>query len=328
MLRFFRSPKASVIAVILLLGVGTWIHALSNAGPSADIKHGMPLFLLLNGFLAGASGLQAWCGLLLTLLVAALQIYINRLNTTDRISCLPPLCYILLTGGVPGIHVLHPVMWASFFLTIALILLLSSFRSNHLSYAYFTAPIYVAIAVFFYRYAYMYMLVIWICLFFFRPGYWREWVFSLLGFLFPFFWYFGWCYLMYNRPAMLFDMFAQMFSFSHTMPQWEPSIYFFFIFTVLLSLVSIGYLLRSIGSRKIIVRNDYYALLIVTAVLLLTTVIVPDTLPFAWYLIAFPLSFFISYYLAHVRSVRWGKIVLGLLMAASGFSQLIFYVKF
>jgi hypothetical protein len=304
-----------------------WIHALSDTDLPANVRHGMPLFLLLNGLLAGISGLQVWCGLLLTLSVAMMHIYVNRLNLTNKISYLPALCYLLLTGGVPAIHVLNPAIPATFFLNIALIRLMISFRNEQLSYAYFTAPVYIAIATFFHCYAYVFMPVVWLCLFFFRPGYWREWVFSLLGFLFPFFWYLGWCLLRYDSPAKLFDLFAQMFSFPQVMPQWNFFTCFFLFFAALLTLFSLIYLLRSVGIRKIIVRNSYYTILFIAALVLLMTVIVPEVLPFAWYLISFPFSLFIAYYLANVRSVRWGNIVLGLLMIAVGLSQVMYYVK-
>jgi hypothetical protein len=227
MLRFFRSSKASVIPVVLLIGAGTWIHALSDTDLPANVRHGMPLFLLLNDLLAGIPGLQAWCGLLLTFAVAMLHLYVNRLNLTDKISCLPTLCYLLLTGGVTAIHVFNPAIPATFFLSIAFIQLMISFRSEQLSYAYFTAPVYVAIATFFHCYAYFFMPVVWLCLLFFRPYHWREWVFSLLGFLFPFFWYFGWCYLRYDNLAKWVELLTQMFSFPYVVPQWEFSIYFF-----------------------------------------------------------------------------------------------------
>jgi hypothetical protein len=325
MLRFFRSSHTAVILVIFLLGGLTWLHTLLYAGYQTENRHGMFLFKAMSEALVAVPRFTVWCGLLLTLIVAVLQIYVNRLNLIDKISYLPALCYILLTGGIPAIHLFNPAVIATIFLIIAFTQLMVSFRSEQLSYAYFTAPMCVALAAFFYQYAYIFMLVVWFCLLLFRPGYWREWFFSLIGFLFPFIWLFAWFYVVNDNYTQVFDMFEEMFSFQNINPNLDVTTIIFLIFNTLITILAVGYLLRYIGTRKIIVRNSYYTLLMITVLIILTTFIVPDILPFAWYLVAFPLSFFLSYYLANIRSLRLGNIVLWLLIASVGLAQFVFY---
>ncbi|GHT22057.1 hypothetical protein FACS189430_03270 [Bacteroidia bacterium] len=325
MLSFFRSSHTPVILMVFLLGGLTWICALLNPELQMAAKHEMVLASVVNSFFATAPQLSVCCGLLLTLGIAVLQIYFNRLNHIDKASYLPALCYVLLIGGVPAIHQCNPAIIAAILLIIAVMQLMVSFQSEQLSYAYFSAPLCISLAVFFYQYAYIFMLVVWLCILFFRPVYWREWIFSILGFIFPFVWWFGWLFLSDGDYAQIFAMSEAMFVFPHIVPDFDAATILFLLFNGVLILISLGYLLRNIGAKKIIVRNSYYTLLLIAVSMFVMTVIVPDILPFAWYLMAFPLSFFLSYFLANVRSFRLGNIVLWSLILMIGIAQSIFY---
>jgi hypothetical protein len=285
----------------------------------------MWLSRVVNTIFATAPRFSVWCGLLLTLAIAVLQIYVNRLNQIDKVSYLPALCYVLFIGGVPAIHLFNPAIIAAILLIIAFTQLMVSFQREQLSYAYFTAPLCIALAVFFYQYAYIFMVVVWLCILFFRPVHWREWIFSLLGFIFPFVWWFSWLFLSDSDYTQVFAMFKDMFSFPHIALDLDRSTLLFFLFNIAIMIISIGHLLRFIGTKKIIVRNSYYTLLIITALILILTLIVPDTLPFVWYLMAFPLSFFLSCFLTNVRSFRFGNIVLWSLFLMVGIAQSIVF---
>ncbi|MDR0815536.1 MAG: hypothetical protein LBN37_07295 [Bacteroidales bacterium] len=327
MLNFFRSSRTLVILMVFLLGGLTWICALLHPGLQMEPKHEMVFARAVNTLFAAAPQLSVWCGVLLTLGIAVLHIYVNRLNQIDKVSYLPALCYVLLIGGVPAIHQFNPAIIAAILLIIAFTQLMVSFQSEQLSYAYFTAPLCISLAVFFYQYAYIFMLVVWLCILFFRPVYWREWVFSILGFIFPFVWWLSGLFLSDSDYTQVFAMFKDMLTFPSVVPDLDAATVLFFFFDIVLIIISIGYLLRYIGAKKIIVRNSYYTLLMIAASLFIMTLVVPDILPFAWYLMAFPLSFFLSYFLANVRSFRLGNIVLWSLILTIGIAQSIFYLS-
>ncbi|MDR3093731.1 MAG: hypothetical protein LBU62_03685 [Bacteroidales bacterium] len=313
---------------VILMGGLAWLCALLNPGLQMNPTHEMMFAHAVNSFFATAPQLSVWCGLLLTLGIALLQIYLNRLNQIDKNSFLPALCYVLLIGGVPAIHQFNSAIIATILLIMAFTQLMASFKSKQLSYAYFSAPLYISFAVFFYQYAYIFMLVVWLYILFFRPGYWREWIFSILGFIFPFVWWFGWLFLSDGNYTQVFAIFEEMLSFPHIVPDFDASTRLFFLFNGVLMIISVGYMLRYIGAKKTIVRNSYYALLLIGASIFGMTIIVPDILPFAWYLMAFPLSFFLSHFLANTRSFRLGNIVLLSLILMIGIVQSLFYSAF
>jgi hypothetical protein len=322
-LRFFRSSRTAGLVIIILLGGLLWLHAFLNAGQDVENRHGMFGFQIIAGWLEHQPQPAVWCGFLLTMAVAMTLIVVNSLNLIDKISHIPALCYVLLIGGVPAVHQFNPAIFAVIFLILAFIQLILSFRSERLSYMYFSAPAFIAVATFFYQYAYLFMPVVWCCLLLFRPGYWREWVFSILGFFFPFLWLFGWYYLVEDDYTRIFSVFEAMFSIQGLTTQPAPSTILFFGLNTLLGIFGCGYLLRHIGSRKIIVRDGYYLLILITIITLIMTVVIPDIFPFSWYLLAFPLSFCLSYYLTYIRSVRRGNIFLLFLFISVGAAQFI-----
>lgn len=283
------------------------------------------MFRMLDGWLAGIPELQMWSGLIFFLLAAFLLIFVNnRLHLIDKISYLPALSYVLLIGGVPEIHLLNPVVIATILLIASFIILSGSFESEQLSYSYFFVPVLISTAMFFCQYMYVYMLAVWITIVLWRPGYWREWIFSILGFSLPLFFAFSWFYLVDDDCTRIGDLFGEIFSIQQVAPSFSiPSIVFFGL-GIMAVIVTFGHMLRYLGSKKIIVRNRYHVLFLFALITIGLMVAVPGIIPFAWYLLAFPMSFITANYLATVKSIRWGAIVLSVLFAGVMAVQAIF----
>jgi hypothetical protein len=324
MFRIFRFTGIA-IALIILLCILTWLHALTSATAYETPRYGMTGFRVIAECLANPSVGAAWCGFLLVIGEIIALVFANRFHLLNKTSGLPAVCYALLIGGVPSIHLFDPTAVAAIFLTIAFVQLTGSFRSEHLSPKYFSAAIFIALATFFFRYAYFFMLMVWCSILFFRPGYWREWVFSLLGFAFPFFWLFCGYYLFAGNATYMSDVFGEMFAFDRAMPQLQTSFIVFAVLCIAIAVFVILYLLNNVGSRKIIVRNGYYLLTVMLLLSCVMVLIAPDTLPSAWYLLSVPLSFILSYYLENNRSLFWNSAVILLIAVATCVTQ---YVHF
>ncbi len=323
-LRFFRSLNNTVIFVILLIGGLTWIHGSIQMETSIVDKEGMFLYDVLAHWMENIPELAVWSGLILTLAAAFLLIVVNnKLHLIDKVSYLPALCYILLIGGVPVMHRINPVVIATILLIIGFMLLIASFKSEKLSYHYFTVPVFISIASFIYQYMYVYMLVVWFALLFLRPGYWREWVFSVLGFMLPVFFAFSWFFLVEDDYTRMVVFYKDAFSITQAVPELSVSTIIFFLANIVVVVGIFGHLIRYFGSKKIIIRNGYYILIAIAIITLGLSLIVPDTLPLIWYLMAFPLSFFLANYLSTVRSVRWGTVIMALLFTGVVIMQVI-----
>ena len=316
MLRFFRSPKHITIVVILLIGILTWLQALDYPEKAVSGKYGTFIFNALSGWLTNMPEVQVALGLVLFLLAAVLLIFVNaRLHFIDKFSYVPVLCYVLLIGGAPETHLLSPELFATVILIAGFILLVGSFESEELSYSFFYVPAMISFATFFYQYMYVYMLVVWFIIAFWRPGYWREWVFSILGFALPMFFAFSWFFLVDDDVTRIIDFFGEIFHIQRETLALSQSSVVFFTFSIALTGATFWYALLYVGSKKTIVRTGYRILILIAVLTTGMVFLVPDTFPQAWYILAFPLSLTISCYLATARSMRWATIVLGALLA-------------
>jgi hypothetical protein len=325
MLRFFRSSNSIVLIAILLAGMATWAHVPGDVAVTLPVEHGTFMYHALTRWLANMPGLQAWLGMALFLLAAILLIFTNnRLHLIDKISYLPALCYILLIGGVPKIHMFNPAVIAAILLIAGFIILVRSFESERVAYSYFTAPVFISAATFFYRYMYVYMLAVWIIIALWRPGYWREWVFSILGFALPLFFAFSWFFLVDDDYTRMGAFFEEIFSIQQVAPSLSIPAVVFFASGIVVVVITFGHMWRYLGSKKIIIRNGYYILILFAIITIGLIAVVPGIIPMAWYLLAFPMSFIISTCLATVKSVRWGTIMLSVLFAGVMAAQVVF----
>ena len=322
MLNFFRSYKNIVIVVIILTGIMTWAHVLGKSETADFGKYGTFLYELL----ANVSSFQVWLSFILFLVIAVMLVFFNtRMSLIGKITYLPALCYVLLIGGVPEVHLFNPAIIAAIFFIAGFILLAKSFESEQLSYSFFTVSAIISLSTFFYQYMYVYMLIVWLILAFWRPGYWREWIFSILGFAFPVFLAFSWFFLIEDDPARMGTFFQEIFNINREIPELSTSTNFFFTFSIVLAVIIFGYTLRFIGSKKTAIRTVYYILILTAIITAGMIFIIPDMLPLAWYLLAFPISFIFSIYLANVRSLRWGTIILAIFFAGVIISHVIYF---
>jgi hypothetical protein len=172
--RFFRSTGIVVIGAIFTICVLSWLHVFSGAEITTFGETDLFFFSPLNDFLANVP--VALLGFAILLLIAGILVFVNtRVRLIEKFSYLPALCYVLLIGGAPEIHMFSRFGISAIFLVIAYSILVGSFESERLSYKYFTAPIYIAIATFFYPYMYMYMAVVWISLAIGANGFFPYW---------------------------------------------------------------------------------------------------------------------------------------------------------
>ena len=323
---FFRSSNRIVIVVIILTGILTWLHVFVEAEASVSYRYGTFLFRTLGGWLANIPELFAFTGLILFLSAAFMLIFVNiRLHLIDKVPYLPALCYILLIGGVPEIHFFNPAIIATILLIAGFVVLAGSFESEKVSYRYFTVPAIISLAAFFCQYMYVYMLVVWFVIAVWRPGYWREWVFSILGFATPLFFAFSWFFLVEDDLTVICDFFHGLFNVQRIIPSLSVSVIVFFALSSVLAAIIFGYTLRHVSSKKAAIRTGYYVLVLIAVISLVIAFTVPDTVPQIWYLLSFPLSFIISCYLANVRSKRMKNIVLALLFIGVIVAHALFY---
>ena len=316
MLRFFRSSNTVTIVIILLIGLVVWLYKPDTIETAVPETYGMFLFTALTECVVNTPLVANVAGLFMFLAAAIMLVIVNvRLNLIDKISFMPTLCYFLLIGGMPEIHLFSPEVIATVIIIAVFIILMKTLDKETLSYNFFKVSALISFGTFFYQYMYVYMFVVWFIIAFWRPGYWREWVLSILGFVLPIFFAFCWFYLVDDAPARITSIFEQMLSIQRNAIHLSTSAIVFLSIIGLLTVLTFLYSAFYISSKKTVVRTGYYVLILIAIATIGMISVIPDAFPMAWYLLSFPLSFVISCYLASVKSIRWGTVVFAVFLA-------------
>jgi hypothetical protein len=181
----------------------------------------------------------------------------------------------------------------------------------------------IAIASLIYARSLILILVVWIGLAILRPVRWREWVFTILGFLTPYVLLFSWYYLSGQDLAENWEKIR--FNFVHDREPYYINIYYLIFYGYLL-LILLGASRKMIGSYqilKIYIRKFYQLNFWLFAFVLAFFLIIYSRAIEMIYFLAIPVSYVLSYYFLNIRSKLAGEIVFGLLVA--GYALLLIF---
>lgn len=313
LLRFFRSTSAPVILFIPLLGLLLWLPSLLSAPESVFFfdKAQMPLYKFVTDIIPERSFIAT----LLTYVLVVIQGFLLvRLNTRfifiNNRTYLPVLFFILLTASVPELQRLNPVIFSGFFLVLALEKIFDSYGSGGLAYDYFVAAFYLSIGALFYPFLIFFMLTIWISLGLLRPFKWREWVFTLVGFLLPVFFVSCFYYLLHDQPFRLINDVERVFSFPYHSPEYSLPVLIFFVCIAFLIFLASQFMIRVYPNKKIFSRKAYTVFLWLFINAIVVFLVISKASIELIFLGAIPVSFLLSHYFAFVKSAFWGNIFL------------------
>lgn len=313
LLRFFRSTGSQMIVFIPLLALFLWLPALFY--PSHYILSfgslNMPFYQLVVKVLKESS----FVGTFITLTCIVIQGFLLvRLNTRfifiNNRSYLPAFFFVILTSSVKIIQTLNPAVFAGFFLLLALEKLFDSFRHEKLSYEVFTASFFISAATFFYPFAIFLILFVWIGLVVLRPFNWREWAFTIIGLIIPFFLLDSYYYLLVSNIHIVYNSFFDSFTVVNEKIQYKNPIIFLSIYLAFLMVLSSQYLLNTFQGKKILQRKAFTLFFWLFASTLAMYLIIPQTSAELVYFLAIPISYLLANYFVFIKSNFWGNILL------------------
>lgn len=313
LLRFFRLTNAPVILMIPLLGLLLWLSPLFSVPESTFFfdKAQMPLYKFVTDFIP----VRSFAGSLLTFALVILQGYmLVRLNTRfifiNNRTYLPVLFFVMITASVPELQRLNPVIFSGFFLILALEKIFDSYGNSGLDYNIFLASFYLSVGALFYPFLIFFMVTVWISLALLRPFKWREWLFTIIGFLLPVFFAFSFYYLVYDQPLRLITDVKAVIDFNYHSPDYQlPSIIFLGIIMFLIAMAS-QFILIVYPNKKIISRKAFSVFLWLFVNTILAYLLIHKVSVELLFIGAIPISFLLSHYFTFVRSVFWGNIFL------------------
>ena len=318
LLRFFRSTSIQMLVFIQIAGLLLWFHTFikSNTITFFFDRYPMPSYKLIAEIFPSTSVFGSLLTFILVLAQAALLVRLNtRFIFINNRTYLPAIIYIFITAFIPELQRLNPVIFSGFFMLLALELMFNAHRKEREAYEFFTASILVSLGSTFYPFLIFFLPVIWGGLLILRPFYWREWVYSILGFILPWFFVFCYYYLVHNDPNKIFTEVLHIFEVNYTFRTYSNLVYAFGIFVLILIVISSQFILKSFVGKKILSRKAFSLFLLMFLNTVLVYFLVKQASIELLFLAAIPVSYLLGHYFAFLRSIKWGNFYIIVLIA-------------
>jgi hypothetical protein len=303
-----------IFLIIILLGL-LWASAFIDpkfTGQAIYETNPMPLYGVLK-FLLGAAPLP---GLIFSFVVLSVILFlIVSFNTTvffiSERTFLPAVIYLLFSAFFPQYQVLTPVLPAALLLMIALMRIMDAYRKPGVAFNFFDASLLISIGSLFYANLIWFGLLVIIGIALLRTGNIREIFLSLLGLAAPYILTTGLYYVLGRDLGVLYsDIMNNLFG-DNPGYSFSRLTIIILIYSGLLILLSIIFLIGQINSKKIKSRKTFYLLLWGFFISIALYFILPSVSVEIVWIMGIPASYFLAHYFVFVRK----KIVTELLLS-------------
>lgn len=292
---------------MVLIGISLWIKSFLHPLPLSFFydSHPMPLYALTLSLVS-----KGKASIILALaLIVITGFMLIRLNTRfifiqDR-THLPLFFYLCISGGMIFLQQLNPVVPASIFMLLALERMLASYRIDRLSMNPFEASFLLGIASLFYAPAGLFLVLLWFAQALLRPSYWKEWLYTILGFALPYIFLYGYDYLSgrdFNVQTSELLIFLEQNPHASALPI-TYRIYIGYI--LLLVLISSFYMLRVFPAKKILARRTFNLLFWWFILSIAIYLLVPSVSYEMIIMEAIPVSFILAHYFNYTKIRPW-----------------------
>ncbi len=324
-INFFKRPLPLVLATIIGIGILLWLKPFLGltVNTIALNTNQMPFFDLIFRHL----GENRLLGKIISFAVMMItSFYLVQLSSKFILirsrTYFPALIFILLTASFPVFQGLNPALFASLFLALALNHTFQIYETKKPHNSIFMAGFYCALASLFYISATTFMLVLFISLLITGTLNYRFWLIPVTGFITPWFFVFIYHYLWMSNPAAPVEIIKSALN-SNTQPNHNAFTYIHIAIIGVIIVISLAYLLNMLQLQKINIRK-FHGILIWFSLISVVSVFVLPTCSFEnIYIIAIPVSFQISQFLASSRSRYWPSIILVTLFTLTAVQQII-----
>nr|WP_321406338.1 hypothetical protein [uncultured Carboxylicivirga sp.] len=269
-----NSITAFVLLPLFLLGfwLNSFVGVQSGSFPFSETP--MPLFGLLLGALKGNHFLSTLISMLIALvMMLGVNRMVNRFGLSNNQTAMPGYLYLFLVSGYLMAQQLHPVWFFTPLLLLSIERLFSGGPQRKPMAWCFESAFWLSVGSLFYAKGIYFIIMIWMIMFILRMFTFRSILASLIGFVLPYIFAFGYFFLV-GRFAWFADVALENFIspiafFSHTIfSQLYNGIIIFLVFLAILAVV------RIMPMVKIITRK-YFRIFIWLIVLGIVAALTP-----------------------------------------------------
>jgi hypothetical protein len=318
LLKFLQGGRPVHFILLLFLAVLCWLKSFLIPHPVPMIfePHPMPFYQLVNRLLDGDKFLSGMLALSMLIINALL---LSRLNMKYILlksrTYLPSFLFLLIVSSYLPLQKLNPAVFASIFMLFAIEAIFGTIKKEGLAYEYFLASFLVSIGSLFYARGAILMFVIWIGLSLFRNLRWREWVFTIIGFLLPYLFLFSLFYLTGQELAPRWQGILSNLSPDQGFNDFSRFYIFFYAYVAMLILLASRKMISTYQGLKIYVRKFYRMNFWIFAITLMAYLFLYSQSFELVYFSGFAMAYILSYYFFNLRSKLTGEILFGLLFA-------------
>ncbi|OFX17765.1 MAG: hypothetical protein A2033_02250 [Bacteroidetes bacterium GWA2_31_9] len=321
LLKLFKSPQTLIIIFIPLIGILLWIRPFQAIETHPFPIYQMPLYSIFANVLDGSIIISNIFTFILLVLQAFLLNSINsKYGLISKRSYLPALIFILLSSSINEIKYFQPVIMANFFIIFSLIQIFDTYKIEKVFSNFFNSGFLISVASLFYFNSIYFIVIVWIGLLIIRDFNFREWIITFIGIITPYFIAFA-IYFVFDDINIFLINIQKNLAFEKTMIQYNQYDIAFFSYVVLITVISIFYLITIFNTQKISTRHYYLTFIFFICLIIVLFVLSPSASAELIYTISIPLTFILSNYLLNSTSLLFTEIIFTLLVASIGFLQ-------
>jgi hypothetical protein len=277
--------------------------------------HPMPSYKLLREIIPVDSIFGTLFTFALVLIQGGMLVRLNtRFILINNRTYLPAFFFVLITAAIPELQRLNPVIFSGFFLLLALEQMFEAYRHEKVAYGIFSASFCISLGATFYPFLIFYLFIVWTGLIILRPFIWREWVFSIIGFILPWFFVFSWFYLVRNSSDAIYNEFALIFQSSFKFHYYSGITYAFGAFLLLLIVFASQFIIKEYTGKKILPRKAFLLFLWLFINTIFVYILVAQASAELIFLGAIPVAYLLSNYFNFMKASLWGEIFLATLI--------------
>jgi len=305
LLRFFKGTGPGVIFLIIVTLLAVWVS------PFFKLQGRFVLYFDLNpmplyGIISSLIGTHPLPGIFLSIaLVSWMAFLMVNLNTTlffiHERTFLPAFIYILISGLIPQFQLLNPAIFSAIFLMLAIRRIMDTYRVQGTAYGFFDAGILISTGSLFYANLLWFGILIFVGIALLRAWNIKEPAISLIGLATPYIVTFGIYYILGKDLNELLSQLEYNLLGKHTTYDFTRLMIIASVYIGFSSVLSISYLLMDLNTKKIQARKTFFLLIWIFLLAVLVYIILPSASVELVWLIAIPISYFLTHYFVFVK---------------------------
>jgi hypothetical protein len=313
LLKLLRGTGPGVLFLLIITTCALWAGAFLHPQlPGIFIyeTRAMPLY----GLLKMAIGTNPLIGEIFTFVLFSFMLFfLVSFNTSiffiNERTFLPACFYTLFIAIFPRFQVMNPVLPASVFLMLAIRSIMNSYRKPGTAYNFFDAGIYISIGTLFYADLAWFGILLIAGIILLRSGNFIEIIISLLGLAAPFLITAGLYYVLGKDIGILFADIRDNLLDKTAGYQLTRLTIILLIYTGLIIIVSTGFLIMRMNSKKIKSRKTFSLLLCSLVISIALFLFVPSVSVEIVWIAGIPACYLLAHYFLFERKKIFAEIV-------------------